>query len=408
MALVHSRSVHLQPMWLIAAVITQLFAYIADKGIQYGYVCTGKTFIFLHIPQDPWIVYYSVCVQNLDNMDDDEDRPHHVAVTQVIAFEWHDRAKHPGIWDVEFEDVLRDIPETDQKPPKDSPLYNKGQRWRFKRSPIKTRARYDPPSPSASRPLRPSMRKPPPTNTATRGAQQGSQSRGRGKPRGQKQKGTPISIQDRPFCTQKCLCPNFDHHQQRHIQPPQFLHLIRNQLASDRGSDADAIPLYLHGSIGALFKVHLPLCGYTPVAKGHEHQVYNQLCSIQGKHAPVCFGIVELVLPYCYDGGVFVHFLFLSWAGRPLFDMPRGTAKDDVVNAVRTAFTAVRRLQVLHCNTEARNVLYDQDSDRVIIVDFERAEIINRKPLGAIRKRKGYDFARELLSIISSVQQCIQ
>ncbi len=31
---------------LTAAVVTQLFSYMVDKGIQYGYVCTGETFIF--------------------------------------------------------------------------------------------------------------------------------------------------------------------------------------------------------------------------------------------------------------------------------------------------------------------------------------------------------------------------
>ncbi|KAI1158978.1 hypothetical protein F5B18DRAFT_47945 [Nemania serpens] len=173
--------------------------------------------------------------------------------------EWHDRAKHLGIWDVEFEDVLRDIPETDRKPPKDSPLY-KGQRWRFKRSPIKKCARClpgnrtrlrekndsdnddkdDPLSPSASQSLRPSTRKPPPTNTATRSAQHGGQSRGRGgKPRGQKHKGTPISIQDRPFYTQS-VCQSWRAVEEHHLSRLQ-----------------------------------------------HEHQVYNQLRSIQGKHVPV-------------------------------------------------------------------------------------------------------------------------
>ncbi|KAM4067556.1 serine threonine protein kinase [Hirsutella rhossiliensis] len=35
---------------LAAAVVTQLFSYMIGKGIQYGYVCTGQAFVFLHIP----------------------------------------------------------------------------------------------------------------------------------------------------------------------------------------------------------------------------------------------------------------------------------------------------------------------------------------------------------------------
>ncbi|KAI1357175.1 hypothetical protein F5Y08DRAFT_245310, partial [Xylaria arbuscula] len=137
---------------LTAAVITQLFSYMVDKDIQYGYVCTGETLIFLHIPDDPSIVYYSVCVPNLDVMEDDENRLHRTAVAQVFAFvlqalrspppplAWHDRAEGLDTWAVEFEDILRGIPETERKPPKASPY--RAQRWKgFTRSPIKTRSR---------------------------------------------------------------------------------------------------------------------------------------------------------------------------------------------------------------------------------------------------------------------------
>ncbi|KAK3363857.1 hypothetical protein B0T25DRAFT_444047, partial [Lasiosphaeria hispida] len=50
----------------------------------YGYVYTGQTFIFLHIPDDPTTIYYHVCMPNLDV--EDENRLHHTAVAQVIAF----------------------------------------------------------------------------------------------------------------------------------------------------------------------------------------------------------------------------------------------------------------------------------------------------------------------------------
>ena len=59
---------------LAAAVVTQLFSYMIGKGIQYGYVCTGYAFVFLRIPRSPATVYFSVCVPNLDVMDDEETR----------------------------------------------------------------------------------------------------------------------------------------------------------------------------------------------------------------------------------------------------------------------------------------------------------------------------------------------
>ncbi|KAI1314016.1 hypothetical protein F5Y03DRAFT_380867 [Xylaria venustula] len=440
--------------WLLAAVITQLFAYMVDKGVQYGYVYTGETFIFLRIPQDPTIVYYSVCVPNLDVMDDDDDRLHRTAVAQVFAFvlqalrsppppqAWHDGAAGLDTWAVEFEDALRAIPET------------KAQHWRnFVCSPIKTRSRCpqgssdprpgqksvsnddkdDPPSPSAPRSLRPSTRRPAPTKTATASTQQGGHSRGRGgKPGRPKEEGAQMSVRDRPFCTQRCLmglasggamddgCPNYDdHRQRRHIQPSQFLRLIRDQLANDRGMDADAMPLYLSGSVGAIFKVRLSSYGYTLVAKGveedhfarlrYEHEVYNQLRSIQGEYIPVCHGKVDLVLPYYYNGGVFEHFLFLGWAGTPLFGMTRGTAKDTLINTISKAFQAIHKLNILHRDAEPRNLLYNALNDNVMVVDFERAELTSRKPLGVIPgKRNRDEFAEELSSIVSSVQRCIK
>ncbi|KAI0163885.1 hypothetical protein GGR57DRAFT_451743, partial [Xylariaceae sp. FL1272] len=66
--------------WLVAAVVTQLFSYI------------GETFVFLRIPQDPSVVYYSVCVPNLDVMEDDEDRLHRTAALRSPPppQDWHE------------------------------------------------------------------------------------------------------------------------------------------------------------------------------------------------------------------------------------------------------------------------------------------------------------------------------
>ncbi|KAI8954159.1 hypothetical protein F4801DRAFT_534524 [Xylaria longipes] len=459
---------------LTAAVVTQLFSYMVDKGIQYGYVCTGETFIFLHIPDDPSVAYYSVCVPNLDVLEDDENRLHRIAVAQVFAFvlqalrsppppqTWHDRAEDLDTWAVEFEDVLRDIPETERKAPKGSPY--RAQRWKgFTRSPIKTRSRCRPensnarprskdesededfpPSPSASRSLRSSKQAPASTGTTAKGVNRGRRGRGGTSSRAkeQMQEGTQTRIQAGPFCTQKCLsglasggpmddgCPNFGDHQRQHINVSEFLHLIRAQLARDRGLDADAMPLYLSGSVGALFKIRLSSHGYTLVAKGvehahlarlqHEKKVYDQLRTIQGKHVPVCLGNVDLVLPYYYDGGVFEHFLFLGWAGRPLFDLPRDANKPAIVDAVSAGFKSIHKLHVLHGDAEPHNILYDADNGDVMIVDFERARLLNREPLGLIspnRKRKHgtcqekqgtNNFAAEWRSIVQGVKRFIK
>ena len=463
---------------LITAVITQLFSYMIDNDLQHGYVCTGETLVFLHIPEDPSIVYYSVCVPGLDVLEDDENRLHRTAAAQAFAFvlqailapppeqTWYQRAKHLNTWAVEFEDVLRDIPESDRKTPK-SYSY-KGGHWKtdFKRSPIKTRsgkihsgcrpAKSDhppqdndegededgPPPHSSSRRGR-SKRAPTLTDITARDAKQSRRTGGTsGRAEQQMHKGTHMKIGVRPFCTQKCLsglanggpmddeCPNMSDHQQQHITPSEFLDLIRAQMARDRGRDADCIPMYLAGSVGALFKIRLSSHGYTLVAKGvekghlgrlqHEEKVYDQLRSIQGRYIPVCVGIVNLVLPLYYRGGVHTHLLFLSWAGRPLFTMSSQVDTDSIVAAVGAALGAIHDLRVLHCDAEPRNVLYDANSGNAMIVDFERAEIVNREPLGHLspnRKRKynraqgkqrEVDFTAELRSVMGLVEHQIE
>jgi hypothetical protein len=447
---------------LATAVVTQLFSYMVGKGIRYGYVCTGETYVFLHIPDDPSCVYYSVCVPSLDFQDDDETRLHRTAVAQVFAFvlqairsplpsqAWHSAAENLDIWCVEYEDVLRSIPETKRKEKRATPY--KPQRWKgFKRSPIRTRSRclpaeggtqqpssddendhHESPSPTFDRANR--RKEPPAIPKDTRSGEM--------KDRGGAQRGNSMrqNIQARPYCTHKCLrglafgdpidkeCPNMRDHGSVHIDQQQFLVLIRSQLAVDRGPDADCVPLHLSGSRGSLFKVRLSSHGYTLVAKGvegmdaallrHENEVYDCIRALQGEYVPVCLGTVDLIEPYYFDSGVFKHFLFMSYAGRPVFKS--GQVKAGIVDKIVTAFTELHKCHILHCDAEPRNVLYDVRISRCMIVDFERASIHTRPPLGPIsrsgqnRKRKRTlekdkrdVFTIELQALQLSLSRCV-
>ncbi|KAF0634805.1 hypothetical protein NXS19_006094 [Fusarium pseudograminearum] len=105
-------------MRLSTTVVTQLYSYMIGKGIRFGYIDTGEAYVFLHIPDDPSCVYYSVCVPSLDVQDDDENRLHRTVVAQAFAFvlqairspppcqAWYDAAEHLDTWTVEYEDVL--------------------------------------------------------------------------------------------------------------------------------------------------------------------------------------------------------------------------------------------------------------------------------------------------------------
>ncbi|OPB38374.1 hypothetical protein A0O28_0014790 [Trichoderma guizhouense] len=136
---------------LAAAVITQLFSYMIGKGLQYGYVCTGQAYVFLHIPDDPSVVLFAVCVPIVDVMENDDTRLHRTAVAQVFAFllqairaepppeAWHDEAEKLGLWEVEYDDILAKIPLADRKHNDPLTATYRPQRWEgFKRSPLRT------------------------------------------------------------------------------------------------------------------------------------------------------------------------------------------------------------------------------------------------------------------------------
>ena len=457
---------------LTAAVVTQLFSYMIGKGIRYGYVCTGQAFGFLYIPDDLSIVYCKVCVPRLDVMDDNKNRLHRTAAAQVFAFlvqalldtppaeSWHDDAEKLGQWDVEYEDVLSKIPPSERKgkEPRASPY--KPRRWKgFTRSPIRTRSRCqtsvtklaclededesDPPSPSPKVSLKGKNQAQSAVtegNAGGKGAQKREQSQSRQEQQQQREGRRQAHIEDRLYCTQQCLlglahggridedCPNAHYHGTTHIARAKFLRLIRTQLARDRGPDADCVSLYVSGSRGALFKVRLSAYGYTFVAKGmerpdrkflvHESQIYGRLQPIQGKHVPVCLGIVELIRPCHYDGGEYTSFLFLSWAGQSLPRCVTPTEKTYFMKEVATALKELHRFEVLHCDAEPRNMLFNMKTGGVMLIDFERSEFRDRQSLASLslnrqgRKRKRNtvckqgkdDYTKELQSVESLIE----
>ncbi|KAK8859551.1 serine/threonine protein kinase [Apiospora arundinis] len=391
------------------------------------------------------------------------------AVAQVFSFiiqalrvepppmSWHDAAAQLDTWAVEYEDVLSKIPVSDRKGPRSRDHTYKARPWPgFYRSPIKTRSgckptsqeggrrrddddNRDPPSPSPNRPAQPSH-KPPGTLAARSREKQGWQCREKAR----HDEPVQTSIKNRPYCTHQCLlglafagpidknCPNANDHGERHIARSKFLSLLRSQLARDRGPDADCVPLYISGSLGSLFKVRLSSYGYTLVAKGmesadrlrlcHEKKMYDQIRDIQGKFTPVCLGLLDLALPQYCDGGVYKHLMLLSWGGRPLLGCVDQVDKQSAIAGVASAFATLHRLGVLHRDAEARNILFDAPTGRVMVVDFERAEFRGREPLSCLtaqsqnrkRKRKASkkqvtdDFGREYQSVMGSLSKILE
>lgn len=439
---------------LLAAVITQLFSSMIGKGVQLGYVFTGEAIIFLNIPKDPSSVQYHLSIPHLDFHDDDENRYHRTSVAQITAFalaavitpppsqSWYDAAAGLDVWAVEYIDILKKIPETVRKAPFHSAYIP--SRWKgFNRSPIRTRSRrvgticnenaddhQDSSSNEGDGNEGPST--PTPFKRARRAQKQGksahaqlprvtrSSVKNTNDEQFKRNSSSRLPLRDRSYCTHQCLlgltlngpldrnCPNVVEHHGQHLLLDVFFFLLRTQLVKDRGTDADCQPLYVKGSRGALAKVRLSSHGYTFVAKAvqqrerrhllHEANVYKRLASLQGSNIPVCLGLLDLGLPFYFDHGIHTSMLLLSWAGRPLIEYLHREKEESILHEVDDILRNVHRHWVLHKDVETRN--WTWDGQRVMLIDFERAKILDRAPLQKLSPNRKRKRPQELKSIV--------
>lgn len=448
---------------LVAAVVTQTFSYMVRSGTQYGYITTGEAFVFLHIKLEDNVktAYYHLAEPKRDVNAQNEDFPniedylHRTAISQVLAFsilalesaqrnlEWREGVIETlGTWEVNYNAILKQIPETVQKSP---PMSNyRLHTYRLHvpiRSPVRNRLRPRKTAcrPGSNSPSQYDQESPPqtdeespPLNTPTRpqGRIRGKQSQRTHPPR----RDNPSSSggHKRSFCTQLCLqglaqgrpldphCPNVAEHRgkgpqgDRHpLTCENFRRLLDEQLRRSRGDACQ--PLGKQGARGALFKITLVSHGYTVVAKGtvlafvadlrHEGQVYQRLRKAQGSYIPVCLGNIDLEKPYYYDAGICImHFLLLSWSGECLDERKFSTGREgqtwttDLVNAVNF----IHRAGVLHRDIRWANLLWNEETKRIMVIDFERAVIVKATtrqallPMSPNRKRKRLLGAKEV------------
>ncbi|KAJ9413848.1 hypothetical protein QL093DRAFT_2503287 [Fusarium oxysporum] len=230
--------------------------------------------------------------------------------------------------------------------------------------------------------------------------------------------------QGRQYCTQKCLvgmvnggfldpkCPNVALHgkscapaaRARHpVDHKEWLRLLWMQLK--QSLDDGIRPLGEGGARGVLFQVTLLAHGYTFVSKGtvrafvkdleHEAAVYERLKPIQGVHVPVFLGAIDLGSmnkTYYYDHRVYVvHMTFLSWGGcsidraQRIGDTDR-PLEDEAIRSLR----AMHREGVVHKDVRLANMLFNPETNRVMVIDFERALLLKppRRPLAQLVPNK--------------------
>ncbi|KAG9228547.1 hypothetical protein BJ875DRAFT_526349 [Amylocarpus encephaloides] len=210
-------------------------------------------------------------------------------------------------------------------------------------------------------------------------------------------------VRHRQYCTQACLlglvrkrplddaCPNVNAHRAHGdaLERRSLAKLMLRQLAQDPDNGCE--PLGKQGVRGALFRLTLGWYGYTFVAKGtvtafeaklkHEGLVYQHLDKVQGELIPVYLGNITLDCPYFLDFGVrIVHMLLMSWAGEQARrDLTLAMGRDLAVET-RGAVAKMRCCRVEHRDLRPPNVLWNPEIRNVMLVDFERSEILKQVP----------------------------
>jgi hypothetical protein len=426
----------------LVGLLSQPFDYMVRARTQVGVFTTGEADIYLRIGEDPSTLFYHLSVPKGDvghetGWNPYSDRPNRLHLTpvgQALAFtlqalKLRPRSQAWGLqatntlptWEIVPADILDDIsdqevPSSEYRPPKtDESLQS---------SPIQLRRRRRKPSSSDCRPLHTHSNsdEDDDPHTPSRNphafrkvnlcgpvlASQASTTAGQ----------SSFSEENhRRYCTLKCLsglvhggeldpaCPNVRDHchgKTRHvINSKTFLRKLQRQLSETVNADCEIIGI--HGSRGALLKVTLSSHGYTVPAKctvsefrdhlRHEAAVYDKLRPIQGIYIPLHLGSIDLAHPYSYDGIAYLeHMMLLSPSGQSLDLALRELDRICLVSKLTESLSAIHNRHVVHRDPAPRNWSYNPESKNVVFFDFERAKIIEPRPiLGMIspnRKRK--------------------
>ncbi|KAI1955166.1 hypothetical protein LOZ58_006831 [Ophidiomyces ophidiicola] len=416
---------------LSGAAITQTFDYMIREGVEYGYLTTGESFVFLRIKEDdPTTLYYHLSYPINDVVKGSGFQFSCTAVSLVLALclmalgsskrdqGWRSRA-FPTLhtWEVDIDQILSQIPEEkmpctppvstyipssplsssgkdEPRPPRrlrnrcadsddlrDNALSDssddgtKGWKWGDKRLAVV----MSPPQPP------PAKRQQPQPQPMYQSQEERRRNR----------------EPDRPYCTQRCLmglasmsvldpaCPNSHLHQAHSsdgnhpISKREVARLLEDQLNDDR--DNGCRPLRLHGARGIIFKMTLARYGYTFVGKGthegfipdlqREAQVYEYLGKLQGNLIPVCLGSVDLREPFITDGlDLIVHYLLLSWAGDGI-----APGHFDIDQDGQRLQRELRQYGVIHGDLRLANIVYSAELGKPMLIDFDRARLDTKK-----------------------------
>ncbi|RAK96564.1 uncharacterized protein BO80DRAFT_428986 [Aspergillus ibericus CBS 121593] len=422
---------------LTGAAIVQEYHVMIQEGLEFSYLTTGLGIVLLRVSDDSGTLYYHLCEPNLDvasGVAGPKTAVERVLCLCLMSFRsacrdqaWRNaaRARLP-IWESSFSYTRSQIPteELRQTPPGSDYISPE-------RTSSESTSEYQPSSPieppvnpsrrartrSSRCLLTPTAHRQDPSDSDTEPAATARRKRGFSQiasspPTQESVPTTPSNSsqhqtgQSRPhnyeFCTQKCLlglqqgsvldqsCPNVEHHragQHYHHHPiraSELLQMIKQQL--DDNLDEHCTPMGKCGSYGAPFKVTCAVYGYTVVGKGttsrlwsivsEEAKVYRILQSVQGSAVPVFLGPIDLAKIYFLHGaGEIRHMLLMGWGGNSL-------GQKEIDATLRRAISRSKRkilaLGVVHDDLRPDNILWNEELQRVLIIDFHRCHLKSR------------------------------
>ncbi|KAG6113016.1 hypothetical protein E4U13_004042 [Claviceps humidiphila] len=362
--------------------ISQTYRNMMESCLEFGILTTGQANVFLHVNwDDPQTLYYHIAEPALDVAQAPEgDAAFLSAVSQYVAFTIMALTKRRKPLQERRMEVFKTLTKSG-KP---------------SRLPVAEHVNAE---------LR---------NSGPRKGECDTQSTKTHQNGGRDQDSAP----DLPYCTQKCLlglvqgeyldpkCPNVTLHcqgeageagrPQRHpVDHAEWLRLLREQFK--KSIDVGITYQVVIGARGALFKVTLLAYGYTFVSKGtvaghiqhleHEARVYERLKPIQGRYVPVFLGTIDLRTMdkdyWIYFETYVVHMMFFSWGGILFHVLKAGMDQLETLHDVSWVDEGVRALEavhkegVLHCDVRWGNVLFNSETKGIMVIDFERAELLD-------------------------------
>ncbi|RMJ05329.1 hypothetical protein CDV36_013998, partial [Fusarium kuroshium] len=435
----------------VAKALAQTFHYMIRLGSSYEYLTAGKSLIFLHIGDDPTVLYYHMAQPENDAEGEDGTvDPFYTAVAQLAAFclrtcrcsgksdQWREKAislLHE--WPQPYAEMCGGTTEEEASPEstRSASSYagsiGAAQKLTVElRQTTRASCKDSEPLPKIDasdsssgddEPLVDEGRLTQGARSSPRVSALSSKKRKDMTSENDGSTGSEASeLEARPYCTQRCLlslkgdgpldkkCPNVALH--RHakgdlshpINATRLRELLCKKLARPvcrlcylKPLDSDG----KYGDTGALFKLTLGRYGYTFVGKGtfaaavtrlqHEADVYSHLEPMQGHFVPVCLGSIDLETPYPLVLADIVHMLLMSWVGDTV-------VMNDSIQEEKTRLRELLRKQgVVHNDIRQANLLWNDEHGRIMLIDFNLATLLrparHKRVLKSTGKRKRHE-----------------